>query len=117
MNYLWDRMTDFVQVLVLRARHGEEDAVVALHEDWQRRLRGRTNGYLYGELFTRPNDPSTFISVARYESEEACRAAADDPEQAAWYSRLVSLLDSKPCNVDLRSAWRCFEDAAASPAP
>jgi quinol monooxygenase YgiN len=114
---LQERMTDFIHVLMFRARRGEEDAVVALHEDWQRRLRPRTSGYRGGELFTRPDDPSVFVSVARYESEAACLAASQDPEQDAWHNRLLSLLDEAPSIVDLNSAWRCAGEAGPPPAP
>jgi len=34
----------FVTVSTYRAKAGEEDAVIALHEDWQRNQQARTQG-------------------------------------------------------------------------
>lgn len=99
-------MDEIVVVLSFRAKAGEEDAVVALHEDWQRRLLLKTSGYLWGELLSEPSDPRRFVSLARYESEAACRAAAQDPEHGAWYERLLSLLDGAPSGAEFTSAWR-----------
>jgi heme-degrading monooxygenase HmoA len=101
-------MSQFVTVHIFRARAGDEDAVVALHEDWQRHLRPRTDGYISGELLSAPDDPRAFISLTRYESEAASRAAANDPEQAAWYRRLRSLLEDEPAVSACTSAW-CSE--------
>lgn len=101
-------MSEFVTIRTFRARAGEEDAVVALHEDWQRHLRPRTDGYISGELLSAPDDPRAFISLARYESEAAARTAAEDPEQAAWYRRLRSLLEDEPAVSACTSAW-CSE--------
>ena len=40
----------FVTVSMYRAKAGEEDAIIALHEDWQRTLQSKARGYLSGEL-------------------------------------------------------------------
>jgi hypothetical protein len=40
--------TVFVTVFTYRAKAGEEDAVVALHEDWQRTRRDKAPGLLPG---------------------------------------------------------------------
>lgn len=85
----------FVTICVYHAREGEGDAIVALHEDWQRRLRARAGGCLAGELLHDTKDPRLFIAIARYESADAALSAARDPEYAAWQHRLKSL-----CQVD-----------------
>lgn len=96
----------FVTVLSYRARPGEEDAVVALHEDWQRTRRDRAVGFIDGQLFHAAGDPRAFISVVRFESEETAQASAGDRDQDAWYRRLVSLCETDPVLTPCRLAWR-----------
>jgi antibiotic biosynthesis monooxygenase (ABM) superfamily enzyme len=95
----------FVTVFTYRARPGEEDAVVALHEDWQRTRRAKAAGFLTGELLKDHGDTRSFIDVARFESEEAARAVAADRAQDAWYRRLTSLCESEPIFTDCLVAW------------
>jgi len=96
----------FVVVCTYRARAGEEDAIVALHEDWQRTLRSRATGYLSGELLNSVQDPRAFIAIARYEDETSARAIAADPEQVAWQRRLASLTEVGLTYDECRCAWQ-----------
>lgn len=96
----------FVTVFTFHAREGEEDAIIALHEDWQRRWRARVAGFVAGELFHAQNDPRSFIDVARFESEEAARRVANDPDQNVWYRRLASLCEAEPVFTDCRTVWQ-----------
>jgi len=96
----------FITVCIYRARAGEEDAIIALHEDWQRSQRSKTRGYLSGELLHNIQDPRMFIAIARYESEAAARAAVENPEQVAWYRRLASLTEMEPIYAEYQSAWQ-----------
>ena len=95
-----------VTVLTYRARSGEEDAVVALHEDWQRTRRNSTSGFLSGELLHAHADSRTFIEVTHFETAEAARALATDPEQDAWYRRLASLCEAEPVFMECQVAWQ-----------
>jgi heme-degrading monooxygenase HmoA len=83
----------FIVVCTYRARAGEQDAIVALHEDWQRTLRSRAAGYLSGELLHSVQDSRAFIAIVRYEDEASARAAAADPEHIAWQRRIASLME------------------------
>lgn len=96
----------FVVACTYQARKGEEDAIVALHEDWQRTLRSRARGYLSGELLHSLQDPQAFIAIARYEDETAARAIAADPEQVAWQRRLASLTEVGLTYDECRCAWQ-----------
>jgi len=96
----------FVTVCTCWARVGEEDAVIALHEDWQRSQHLKTRGYLSGELLHNIQDPQMFIAVARYDSEAAARAAVKNPEQVAWRRRLASLAEAEPIYAEYQSAWQ-----------
>lgn len=95
----------FVTVCRYRARAGEEDAIVALHEDWGRSLLPRAAGYLSGELLHDVQDPQVFLVITRYESEAAARAIAANPEQVAWQCRLASLSEAEPTLIAYHSAW------------
>jgi len=100
------RLATFIVVCTYRARAGEEDAVVALHEDWQRTLRSRARGYLSGELLHSVQDPRAFIAIARYEDEASARAAAADPEHVAWQRRLASLMEVEPACAGYVCVWQ-----------
>jgi quinol monooxygenase YgiN len=96
----------FIVVCTCQARAGEEDAIVALHEDWQRTLRSRARGYLSGELLHSLQDPRAFIAIARYEDKTSARAVAADPEQIAWQRRLASLTEVGLTYAECRCAWQ-----------
>jgi antibiotic biosynthesis monooxygenase (ABM) superfamily enzyme len=94
----------FVTLCTYRARPGEEDAIVALHEDWRLRRPGGAPGFLSSELLCSTQNQGLFVDIIRFESEESATAYAMDPEQRAWRRRLVSLCESEPevlaCSVD-----------------
>jgi heme-degrading monooxygenase HmoA len=96
----------FIVTCIYRARKGEEDAVVALHEDWEHTLRPSAAGYLSGELLHSVQDPRAFIAITRYVDEAAARAVAADPEHIAWQRRLVSLTEKGLICDECRCAWQ-----------
>lgn len=96
----------FVIVFTYRAKPGEEDAIIALHEDWQRKQGFKANVYLSWELLRNLEAPREFIAIAHFASEELARAMADDLNQDAWYYRLVSLLEEEPKRADCRKEWQ-----------
>jgi len=100
----------FIVVYTYRARKGEEDAVVALYEDWQRTLRSRAKGYLSGELLHSVRDPCAFVAIARYEDETSAQAVAADPEHIAWQSRLASLMEVEPTCAGHVCVWEINRD-------
>lgn len=95
----------FVTVSTYRAKAGEEDAIIALHEDWQRHVQPRATGYLSGELLRKAEDSREFIAIMRFESQEPARTLANDPEHDAWYRRVVSLTESVPLLTEYTSEW------------
>src|SRR6266571_1309094 len=99
----------FVIVLTYRAKPGEEDAIIALHEDWQRKQDLKDKVYLSWELLRNTEAPREFIAIAYFESEELARAMVDDLNQDAWFFRLVSLIEEGPaCIHYYQSAWRAL---------
>src|SRR2546428_12825580 len=95
----------FVTVSKYQARAGEEDAIIALHEDWQRNQQFRAKGYLSGELLRNIRDSREFIALMRFESQEAAQLLENDPDHDAWYRRLVSLMEGTPILIDYKSEW------------
>ncbi len=95
----------FVTISVYRARTGEEDAIIALHEDWQCNRQPRARGYLSGELLRNVEDASEFIAIMRFENQESACALANDREQDAWYRRVVSLTENVPVLTGYTSEW------------
>jgi heme-degrading monooxygenase HmoA len=97
----------YVMVRVLRARVGEEDAIIALHEDWRHTLYPGASGYVSGELLQDVTEPQVFIEITRYESEAAALVVASDPEYVAWQRRLDSLTVGEPSSAIFVSMWQC----------
>ena len=96
----------FVIVSTYRAKAGEEDAIIALHEDWQRKQGLQGNVYLSWELLRNTAAPNEFIVIAHFENAELARAMAHELNQDAWYARLVSLLEEGPACYKCVNAWR-----------
>ena len=84
---------------------GEEDAVIALHEDWQRNQQAKTQGYLSGELLRNIHVPYEFVAIMRFENRAFAQALANDPERNAWYRRLVSLVENVPVLTEYTREW------------
>jgi hypothetical protein len=111
LNEMSDREESKGQVFVIvsyRAKPGEEDAIIALHEDWQRKQGNKAKVYLSWELLRNTEAPSEFIVIAYFESEELARSMEDDLNQDAWYLRLVSLVEERPACIKYESAWRAL---------
>ena len=95
----------FVTVSTYRAKAGEEDAVVALYEDWQRNQQARTQGYLSGELLRSTQAPGEFVAIMRFENQSFAQTLANNPERNAWYRRLVSLVENVPVLTEYTREW------------
>lgn len=95
----------FVTVSTYKAKVGEEDAIIALHEDWQRHQQLHARGYLSGELLRNVMDSREFIAIMRFENQEAAQALTNNPERKAWYQRVVSLTENVPTLTEYTSEW------------
>ncbi len=96
----------FVTVFTYRAKAGEEDAIIALHEDWQRNQQLRAKGFLTGELLRNVEDPNEFIAIMHFKDQESAQLLADDLEQNAWYRRVASLTENRPMLTEYTSEWQ-----------
>ena len=95
----------FVTLSTYRARQGEEDAVIALHEAWQRHQQPHARGYLSGELLRNVMASREFVAIMRFENQEAAQALTNNPERKAWYQRVVSLTENVPSLTEYTSEW------------
>ena len=98
-------MNMFVTISIYRAKAGEEDAVIALHEDWQRNQQARAQGYLSGELLRNIQAPREFVAIMRFENRSFAQALANEPGRNAWYRRLVSLVENVPVLTEYTREW------------
>ena len=96
----------FVTVFAYRVKSGQEEAIIALHDEWERDRFPKAKGYVSGELLRDIRNERSFITIARFESAEAAQAVADAPEQDAWYRRLVNLIEQEPIFTDCDIEWR-----------
>jgi heme-degrading monooxygenase HmoA len=96
----------FVTLSTYQARQGEEDAVIALHEAWQRHQQPHAKGYLSGELLRNVAASREFISIMRFEKREAAQALENDPDRRIWYRRLVSLTEGISIRTEYTSEWQ-----------
>jgi antibiotic biosynthesis monooxygenase (ABM) superfamily enzyme len=95
----------FVTVSTYKAKAGEEDAIIALHEAWQSHQQLHAKGYLSGELLRNIVDSREFIAIMRFENKEAAQALTNNPERKAWYKRVVSLTENVPSLTEYTSEW------------
>jgi len=94
----------FAIVSSYRAKIGEEDAILALHEDWQRNQDPK--GYLSWQLFRKSQAPRDFLAIAQFESEEVARAATNDLKKDGWCDRLLSLTEEGTVHTDYMQVWQ-----------
>lgn len=95
----------FVTVSTYRAKAEQEDAIIALYEDWQRHQQPQAKGYLSGELLRNVMDFREFIAIMRFENQEAAQVLTNNPERRAWYQRVVSLTENVPTLTEYTSEW------------
>src|SRR5579884_3383122 len=98
-------MNMFVIVSTYRARVGEEDAIIALHEEWQRSQNLNVSFYHSWELLRKIDEPCEFISIAQFTNEQQAQAATKALEKDAWYCRLVSLTERGLVQVQCTTTW------------
>lgn len=96
----------FVVVSTYRAKVGEDDAIIALHEDWQRNQGLTAKNYLSWELIRKDEEPYTFIAIAHFENKEDAQSAQSNLEQDSWFNRLMSLIEEGPVHTYCTSEWR-----------
>jgi len=95
-----------VTISTLLVRAGEEDAIIALHEDLQRTQLANVHRDISAELLRSIENSRWFVAIMHYENQEAAQALANDPEQRTWFQRLVSLTETSPVVNEYKSEWQ-----------
>jgi hypothetical protein len=96
----------FVIVSIYHAKFGEEDAIIALHEDWQRNQGLKTTDYLSWQLLRNIQAPGDLMAIAQFESQEKAQAATNDLKRDGWFDRLVSLTEGGSVETDSTRVWQ-----------
>lgn len=104
----------FATVSTYRARLGEDDAIIALHEDWQRKRQRTSGAYLSWMLLQNKKEPREFVAIACFPSEESVQAAMYDLNRDGWYTRLISLLETEPVLLQCTCIWRLIDGLSES---
>lgn len=96
----------FMTIFTYRAKPGEEDAIIALHEGWQRRQRSRIKGFLAGELLRNAEDAHIFMTTMHFESQAVAQVIVNHPDHDRWYQRLVSLTEGGLTQMNWTVEWQ-----------
>ncbi|MBI4308053.1 MAG: hypothetical protein HY684_04535 [Chloroflexi bacterium] len=80
----------------IQPKRGQEKAIVALMEEWNRARKPKVKGAVAGYLLRPEAKNGELIMVAVFQDKKSYRANADDPEQDKWYRRLRELLQADP---------------------
>jgi len=90
----------------LRARPGQERALVEWVERWNRERRPKVEGFVTAYVYKSEKHPGEYINAVVFESREAYLKNADDPEQDRWYREMRALLESDPEWEDGEVIWQ-----------
>ncbi len=86
----------YVIMYTYRAKVGEEDAIIALHEDLQHSQTMPASPCDSWKLLRNEKVPREFLSIAKFANEDLAQEAIKALDRNAWYSRLLSLLERRP---------------------
>lgn len=90
----------FGSIFLMRPKPGQEDAVVALFDRWDRERRPKIKGARAGHLYRNAQNPAELMAAVVFDSRDSYVANAGDPEQDRWYRELVALLEVEPRFID-----------------
>jgi antibiotic biosynthesis monooxygenase (ABM) superfamily enzyme len=80
-------------ILRVRMKHGGEEALKALLDEFEAR---RVPGFIGNYTYRLDADPRVNMTAIVFASKEAYVANANSPEQAALYERMAALFDGEP---------------------
>jgi hypothetical protein len=98
----------FVQVI--QGQVPDAGRVRAAFDDWYERLSSDAVGWLGGTSGV--TGDGRFVSLVRFESEEAARRNSERPEQGEWWSTTVPLFDGE---ATFRNSTRVDADVVGDP--
>ena len=80
----------------MKAKPGQEQAVVDHFDVWEKGRRLKAEGALGGLVMKPDGAPGTIVAVAVFSSKATYEANADHPDQHKWYMGLRELLEEDP---------------------
>ncbi len=86
----------FGTVAVMRAKPGQEKALVDSFQEWWNERRPKVKGALASTLYRGTEGPNQYFMAVVFDSKENYDANANDPAQDQWYQKLVGMLEEEP---------------------
>ena len=80
----------------MRPKAGQEQALIALMNDWQRERKPKVKGAVAGYLYKPDSGSGELIMAVVFQDKATYTANAEDPEQDRWYRRMRELLAADP---------------------
>lgn len=80
----------------LHVKPGEEQAVIALMDEWKRERKSKASGFNSGYLYRQDAEPETLTMVVAFDGQQHYRRNAESPEQDRWYRQVRSHLVDDP---------------------
>lgn len=78
---------------VIQGKTTDEAGLLGRLEEWDRSLKSGAEGFIGSTAGV--SDEGEFITIARFESEEAARRNSDRPEQGQWWSETERYLEGE----------------------
>jgi hypothetical protein len=83
-------------IATMRAKPGMEDQLLGMLEEWGRERGSRIAGPIRVYVSRSERDAGVLLNIALFDSRETYEANAKDPEQDAWYRRMVQYCAAPP---------------------
>jgi quinol monooxygenase YgiN len=80
----------------MKPKPGQEKAIAALLDEWQKTRGNKVKGALAGYLYKPDKSPGEMLMVAVFQDKTTYTANAQDPEQDRWYQKLRAMLAADP---------------------
>ena len=98
----------FIQVI--QGRTSDASALRSAFDDWYENLSPGAAGWLGATSGV--TDDGRFVSLVRFESEDAARRNSDRPEQGEWWARTAALFEGE---ATFRNSTRVDVDVVGDP--
>lgn len=86
----------FGTIFHMRPKAGQENAIIALFEEWNRVRRPKVKGAVAGYVLRPEKKTGELIGMGIFSDRDTYLANANDPEQDQWYRRIRDLLEADP---------------------
>ncbi len=80
----------------LHVKPGEEQAVIALMDEWKRERASKASGFSNGYVYREDVKPETLNLVVAFDSQQDYQGNAESPEQDRWFQQVRSHLVDDP---------------------